>query len=300
MSQITSTFLTTRQLARLWLVSEATVKRWADAGHLRFTRTVGGHRRFALEEVVRFQRERGLDRAPGAAAALEPSAREAAAVSEIQERVFAGEQVAEQFFDAAAAGREGFATAILLEAFLSGTAPARMFDEVVAVALRRVGDLWHRGDLTVADEHLATRTAIRAVEALRTAAISRRAGAPRAICCAVEDELHDVAALCVQVMLEIEGWEVKNLGAHTPLFALTDAVEKHAPALVCVSATVHTSLARNERDYPRLSEAVRARGARIVLGGEGFRDPATRRRFPADLHAESCKDLSELLAREFS
>src|ERR1043165_8078878 len=53
-------FLTTRQLARMWQVSEATIKRWADAGRLHPARTVGGHRRFALSEVLRFQNEQGL------------------------------------------------------------------------------------------------------------------------------------------------------------------------------------------------------------------------------------------------
>jgi excisionase family DNA binding protein len=53
-------FLTTRQLARLWLVSEATIKRWADTGQLTSSRTVGGHRRFPVAEVMRFQAERGL------------------------------------------------------------------------------------------------------------------------------------------------------------------------------------------------------------------------------------------------
>ena len=39
----------------MWQVSEATIKRWADAGHLHNSRTLGGHRRFALSEVVKLQ-----------------------------------------------------------------------------------------------------------------------------------------------------------------------------------------------------------------------------------------------------
>lgn len=51
---------TTIEVARLCRVSDATVKRWEEAGLLKSERTSGGHRRFRAEEVARFQREQGL------------------------------------------------------------------------------------------------------------------------------------------------------------------------------------------------------------------------------------------------
>jgi excisionase family DNA binding protein len=51
---------TTIEVARLCRVSDATVKRWEEAGLLKSERTSGGHRRFRVEEVARFQREQGL------------------------------------------------------------------------------------------------------------------------------------------------------------------------------------------------------------------------------------------------
>ncbi|HVF57596.1 MAG TPA: B12-binding domain-containing protein [Pyrinomonadaceae bacterium] len=292
MSKAAPKFLTTRQLARLWLVSEATIKRWADAGHLHFNRTIGGHRRFSFEEVTRFQAERGLGRAAFAAARRRASLD----VPDDAAADFDMLLAAERFFEAIAAGREGMATAILLEPYMRGVELSKLFDETVAVAMWRVGKLWHGGEMSVADEHLATRTAVRAVESLSISVRHGHTGAERqAICCATEEEYHEIPILCVQVLLESEGWSVKNFGANTPFFALTDAVEKYSPALVCVSSTTHSALERNARDYAEFRRAVKARRARIVLGGEGFRNPATRQRFPADLHAESFRDLVEFL-----
>jgi excisionase family DNA binding protein len=281
-------FLTTRQLSRVWLVSEATIKRWADTGQLKSSRTVGGHRRFPLAEVMRFQTERGLGGANAAAATSEAAAK--------SER-FDAERTAEQFFAALGRGRAGEATALLLEAHMRGAALDAIFDAVVAPSLRRVGDLWYGEEMSVADEHLATCTAKRAVESL--AASTRRAGAKAgaAVCCAAEEEMHTVPVLCAQAVLEGAGWDVRNLGGHTPFFALAEYVEKQRPALVCVSATLQRELEHNARDYAQLSAAARACGARVVLGGEGFRDAAVRARFPADLHAESFKDLSEFVGR---
>ena len=40
------------QASRLLQVNEATLRQWADNGHLRVYRTPGGHRRFAREDVI--------------------------------------------------------------------------------------------------------------------------------------------------------------------------------------------------------------------------------------------------------
>src|SRR5215216_4433479 len=129
-------FLTTRQLSRVWFVSEATIKRWADTGQLKSSRTVGGHRRFPLAEVMRFQTERGLGVATVGASV-------ATSTATARAETFDAEQVAGQFFEAVKRGRAGEATALLLEAHMLGAELDLIFDAVVAPSLQRVGDLWY-------------------------------------------------------------------------------------------------------------------------------------------------------------
>lgn len=281
-------FLTTRQLSRVWLVSEATIKRWADTGQLKSSRTVGGHRRFPLAEVMRFQIERGLGASAVAAPAAALSATDAAAA-------FDPARAAGQFFDTIRRGRAGEAAALLLEAHMQGAELETIFDEVVAPSLHRVGDDWYGEEMSVADEHLATSTATRAVESLAGATRKSGAKAGAAVCCAAEEEMHTLPVLCAQAVLEGAGWDVRNLGGHMPFFALAEYVERQRPALVCVSATLQRELEHNARDYAQLSAAARACGARVVLGGEGFRASAVRARFPADLQAENFRDLSKFV-----
>jgi len=300
MNRFPAKFLTTRQLARLWLVSEATIKRWADTGQLASSRTVGGHRRFSLSEVMRFQAERGLgvSTAAGAGAPAAAARRTGAAASDVSlpATTFDPGETAEQFFEAVSRGRAAEATALLLEAHMLGATLEGLFDSVVAASMRRVGDRWHADEMSVAEEHLATSTATRAVESL--AASVRRPGAPgaSAVCCAAEEEMHTLGVLCAQTLLEAAGWEVRNLGGHTPFFALAEYVSKYPPALVCVSSTMQREPEHNARDYAEFEAAARACGARIVLGGEGFRGEAARRKFPADLYAESFGELAEFVS----
>jgi excisionase family DNA binding protein len=252
-------FLTTRQLARLWFVSEATVKRWADTGQLKSARTAGGHRRFPLSEVLRFQAERGLG--ASAAGVVAGVLKGAAQAHDGMPHAapFDAEATAGLFFEAVVSGSAGEASALLLEAHMRGVPSEVVFDRVVAPALRRVGDAWHADVMSVADEHLATCTATRAVETL--AGSTRRAGAhvAEAVCCAAEGEMHTLAVLCVQAALEAAGWGVRNLGGHTPFFALAEYVAKHRPALVCVSSTMQWASAK--RPCARASPPTSTRGA---------------------------------------
>src|ERR1700749_2985625 len=136
MSYSPTKFLTTRQLSRVWLVSEATIKRWADTGQLKSSRTVGGHRRFPLAEVMRFQTERGL----GATTA---GTTVATATAIATATMFDAEQTARQFLEAVRRGHAGETTALLLEAHMAGAEMDLIFDSVVASSLRRVGELWY-------------------------------------------------------------------------------------------------------------------------------------------------------------
>lgn len=276
----------------MWHVSEATVKRWADAGRLHPTRTLGGHRRFALSEVLRFQNEQGMDGGREASRTLHVSA-----LTKVHEAVDEREATA-QFLDAIVSGHEGAATAVLLRSYINGQPLLKILDVSVTEAMRSIGNLWHSGKVTVADEHLATQTATRAVETLRECIRLEQTTDGRAVVCAVEDELHEMAVLCVQLLLEEKGWRVVNLGAHTPFYAMADAVEKHSPQLICISSTANMALSRNAREYDQFRAAMKKRKVSVVLGGEGFRDEAIRQRFPASLHASSFNDLIKFLHNE--
>lgn len=118
-----------------------------------------------------------------------------------------------------------------------------------------------------------------------------------AVCCSVEDDFHELPVHLAQIIFEGEGWRVINLGGHTPFFALEDAVRRHAPQAVCLSAAVLFHRDRSAHDYRSFHFLTRQTGAKVLLGGKGFTaDHEARERFPADLFAESFKELREFLA----
>ena len=268
--------LTTKAVAKLLRVSEATVKRWANSGLLQPDKTVGGHRRFSLNAVARLRRELGIG--PGAELPSRQIAKKRSSVTL---------PATDQFADALLRADEKEAGAMLVHAYLSGAALTTLFDETITGAMHQIGELWFKGSITIADEHLATRVVFGALQVLSAAVMPVQPNGLKAICCGIEGDLHELPVQLARIALESEGWEVQSLGPNTPLFALSEMVARQRPQLVCISARSISDLVRATAEYGQLRKITGKLGVSVVIGGEGFRDPGFRERFPSEFYAET-------------
>jgi excisionase family DNA binding protein len=276
--------LTTKAVAKLLRVSEATVKRWADSGLLEFQKTVGGHRRFSLNAVAHLRGQLGI--APGP----HPLSR---AVAHERETVILPS--AKQFAEMLLRADETAAGAALVQAYLSGAALTTLFDETITGAMHQIGDLWFKGSITVADEHLATRVIFGALQTLRAVIMAVPPNGRKAICCGIEGDLHELPVQLARIILESEGWEVQSLGPNTPLFALSEMVARQRPQLVCIAAHSIFDLDRATAEYSQLRKITGKFGLSVVIGGEAFRDPGFRGRFPSEFHADNFEGFSKFI-----
>lgn len=272
-------------------VSDATVKRWEEAGLLKSERTSGGHRRFRAEEVARFQREQGIG--------LKLAHGDETAKAAVRRRRVNRNYSTSSLFHSLLAGREEEAAGVLISSYLHGKPLPQVFDEIISPAMRRVGELWFDGEINVAQEHLATRSVYNAIYKLRNVLPVSEPTGELAFCCALEGDFHELPTHLSQMTFETQGWEVMNFGANTPLFSLTDEILHHAPEAICISATVMTDYERLVRDYAEF----RARTAKlkipVILGGRVFDDSRVRQRFPAELYAENFSQVADF-ARKIS
>lgn len=277
--------LTTREVARLCRVSDATVKRWEEAGLIKSERTSGGHRRFRCEEIARFQREQGLG---------QKHAHGGDSVFSLNNRNVETHLKPEiSLFEIILAGREEAAAEFLIGEYLNGLRPAEIFDDLVCPPMRKIGEMWFAGELNIAREHLATRTIQNAIFKFRSHLSVPESNGKTAICCALENEHHELPTHLAQITLENEGFEVLNFGANTPVYALKEEIPKHLPDLICISATLMHDIERLSRDYADLREIAVKNRIAVIIGGKLFRDECMQKRFPADLYAESFSDVAE-------
>jgi methanogenic corrinoid protein MtbC1 len=173
------------------------------------------------------------------------------------------------FLDALLRGSARDAEAAVRAALGSGLAPSEVHVRVMAPAMRTIGELWARDEITVADEHLATAITYRALNV-----ISAATGDPlapfrqRVMLAALEDERHVLGLQMVADTLTAAGFDVMALGADVPLPALLAAIARYAPAALGLSVTMPAG--------PRLGEALdRIRavdpGLPVIVGGAGAR-----------------------------
>lgn len=273
--------LTTKDVARLLQVSEATVKRWADEGLLVPNKTAGGHRRFNIQNVGRFKRERGI--LPPSPKLAGSGTRKAAVVS------------VERFTQLLLRGDTAEIEGSLISAYLENHDLAGLFDSLVTNSMHRIGDMWFNGTATVADEHLASRVLLRALQKLRPVVIRREPVGANAICCGIEGDLHEIPIHLAEIIVEAQGWQTANLGPNTPLFALRDMASHYKPRLICIAARTVADLDRATSDYAQLRKVTDKAGTKLVVGGEAFRDRAIRERFPAEFYGMDFRALSKFM-----
>jgi excisionase family DNA binding protein len=276
--------LTTKQAAHLLNVSEATIKRWADDGVLKPEKTVGGHRRFGIESIGRLRGQRNLQG-------------EATAVTQVVQKKRKPLPSPDEFLRLILAGDELETGAVLVDAYLAHHSLDAIFETTVTQAMHSIGNLWLEGSVTVAEEHLATRVVLTAIQKLRAVIVPHKSNGLSAICCAAEGELHELVVHLIEIILESKGWRVTNLGANTPLFSLQKMVSKQRPQLVCISADAILNVDRATTEFAQLSRVAAKLGAKIVLGGEAFRNPRIRVRFPANYYPQDFYALSRFATK---
>ena len=276
---------TTKEVARLCRVSDATVKRWEDAKLLKSERTNGGHRRFRAEEVARFQRQQnlGLKQSHG-----DNSVTKINLLRRTERFSFDS-----PIFKFLLAGCETETANLLIGEYLHKKSPAEIFDTLICPSMREIGELWANSELSVAEEHLATRTAFNAVHKLRNALPVPASLGASAMCCAVESDFHELPTFLAQVVFENEGWEVMNFGANTPLGCLTKEILKHQPNAICISATFIEDFANFSEDYKNFIKRIEKVKTSIIFGGKAFSDLSIRKLFPNAIFVKSFTGLAD-------
>ena len=104
------------------------------------------------------------------------------------------------------------------EQWLEATDDLRtLYEDLVRRSLYKVGDLWERGQISVATEHLATAIS----EGLLNLTYPRLFARPRlgksAVVTCVANEYHQIGGKMVADLFELNGWRGYFLGANTPV-----------------------------------------------------------------------------------
>jgi excisionase family DNA binding protein len=270
--------ITTRQVADLLAVSEATVKRWADAGTLRCFRTPGGHRKFRMSDIADFLQEHKYEPAgpvaPVVSTVPEGELTRGVAASSVvlpddKALDVDGDGTVTRFRNLALAGDADGLVSLIAQQRLKGHPLSAIFDRIATPAMVDIGERWVRGALTVSQEHIAAQTVIESLTRIKALIERPAAQRGRVFFAAPGDEQHDIALRMGSIIAYGVGFTPVFLGSRCPAADLALMIAGEKPVAVVLSFSVAHPEARVREAIETIYSATRGSGSRLFIGGGG-------------------------------
>jgi methanogenic corrinoid protein MtbC1 len=179
--------------------------------------------------------------------------------------------------------------ALVLEELGSGLPPADAYVHVLLAAEREIGQLWHLGDLSVAEERLVSETTRDLMTLIAAKYAPVEASGRTLIAAAVATNAHDIGLRAAVDLFRLAGWRCLFLGANIPAREIARAAEIFDADLVVLNATLATQLKALGDAIGTIRSVAPAR--RILVGGLAFDGmPNLWKQLGADAYAATIGD----------
>ncbi len=256
-----------RTVSQLTGVSTATLRAWERRyGVPTPARTASAYRLYSEADVALVRRmsdlvKQGIAAAEAARSVLTSSERDApVVVGEIDPFTSACERIIDATVRFDPDGIELEAKRVL--SLGSGLV---IFDRVIGPALRRIGELWHEGVITIAQEHLASQVFLGTlIDLLRLSQPSDSSRRVAMACFADED--HVLGLYGSALRFASWGFRTMIIGARTPPSAIARVVESLEPDVVALSVTIAPSPAYGRELIDGYADACRS--TPWIVGGD--------------------------------
>ncbi len=172
---------------------------------------------------------------------------------------------------------------------------AAFLEDVAVPLLRRVGEEWHAGRLSIAQEHLAS-SVLHDIIVSVMRSFAPRDDAPRVLVATPAGERHAIGAALVGASAAVHGWHVVYLGADLPASDIAAAAAATDVDVVALSILYVDDMDRvlgEVRDVRALVPATVA----VLAGGSGASRLATELTSSGVTVGASIADLGEELRR---
>lgn len=189
----------------------------------------------------------------------------------------------QQLIDAMSTIKEQEALAIAQEMVNQGADPFSILD-ACKQAMAIVGDNFAKGvyflpELVMAGQILMQISEL--IKPLLKEASSSKEALGRVVVGTVEGDIHDIGKDIVVLMLEVNGFEVRDLGIDVPAAKFVEAVKEFDPQVVALSGFLTVAFDNMKKTVEALKEAGLREKVKIQIGG-GQIDEEIRRYTGAD------------------
>jgi methanogenic corrinoid protein MtbC1 len=203
------------------------------------------------------------------------------------------DRIALRYLAACLEGNTHEAIALVLAELERGLAPAAVYARVLLPAEKEIGQLWHVGDVSIAEERLVSETTRELMAIIAAKHAPRKQIGCTLIAAAVATNAHDIGLRAVADLFRLAGWRCLFLGANVPAVEIARAAETFDVDLVVLNATLATQLKPLGEAIDTLRTLAPAR--RVLVGGSAFESlPDLWRQLGADGFAPAIESVVEV------
>ncbi len=206
------------------------------------------------------------------------------------------EQIVQRFSRALLQGDRNSSLEISREFVSSAQDLQDFYLRIVQPAMYMIGEMWEKGEISVAKEHLASATvnrilALQYLEFMTGVAPSMS----RVVVSTAANEYHEMGAQMVANALELDGWDVQYLGANTPNQDLLELIQEKQPFILAMSVAMPFNLEPVHNVITQILSQAAEKRPRIMLGGLAFHNlPDLPLALGADGYARDCRQALSL------
>ncbi|MFP5206290.1 MAG: MerR family transcriptional regulator [Acidobacteriota bacterium] len=171
----------------------------------------------------------------------------------------------------------------------------RLVSEVVFPLMQLVGDRWHVGTMTIAQEHMTSsilRNLLGGLVRLSTSSVSSQ----RILFATPAGELHEFGILAAAMLAVAGGFEVLYLGSSLPALEIAAAAERTSPRAVVVAIKANEPTLATIEEL-RMLAAKLPKTTELWLGGSNVKKTLASIGNARSLALEDFSELEEHLAR---
>jgi len=242
--------------------------------------TPGGHRRIALSSVIQFIKSGRHD-------LVRP---EVLGLPDVSGRTDVDLPQASRWMpEALLCGDELRCRRLAIDLYLAEHSIASICDDVLAVAMREIGDRWECSRADVYQERRGCEIVLRLLHELRSIIPSLSNGAPLAMGGAASGDQYHLATTMVELVLRENRWNAVSLGDNLPFENLASAIGQEHPRLFWLSASHLPDRQAFLEGYSALYERF-GLSVPFVVGGRALTEEV-RRNMRYAAHCDNLKHL---------
>ena len=224
-------FFTTNEVATMLRVDKSTIKRWTEEGKIKCFRTPGGHRKFRSEDLYDFMAKNNYDE-ESIKSAPQIMSDELIIRNIVQKSEFSVLQSV--CFSSAIKGKKKDVLNLFEFVVTAGLSLASCFDNILRPTLSKLETLTLRNKISLSEYHIALNVFSTAMVQLNDIITNLPKNHKTIICASIESEKNDVELKALTTLLEVNGFNVLDLGVGNSTDEIVQLVAKTKPYAVCI------------------------------------------------------------------